>query len=281
MFYAAILGNADMVECLVTEWQADVEEIGELKKHDMMTPLCGAALLNKLEVVKLLIDLGADVNAASNTGCTPMLYACIKMNVDVVKCLIKHGANTRKSSNSGETCLIVAARPSCKELCQIFIDNGVDMNAQLTSGGNTALHCAISGDNNPDTPNIVQLLIDNGADPCITNTRGDDVFRTAIFQRKESLLMKLLFASKSPERRWIDSYRLLGSSYLIKGYIQSALSSWKNAIKIQRYFCVDVPVLQPNPVYLSVQEVSTVEELETISQNRDLVCMYALVIRDV
>ena len=58
------------------------------------------------------------------------------------------------------------------------------------------------------------------------------------------------------------------------------MSSWKNAINIQRYYCVDVPVLQPNPVYLSVQEVNTVEELETLSQSRDLVLMYALAIRE-
>ena len=192
---AAVRGYVDMVECLVKEWQADVNGIGELK--NMSTPLCGAALSNKLEVVKLLIDLGADVNAASNTGCTPMFYACFKMNVDIVKCLIKQGANTRRSNNSGETCLIVAAQSSCKELCQIFIDNGVDMNAQLTSNGNTALHCAISGYNNPDTPDIVQLLIDHGADPRITNTRGDDVFRAASLQHIESLLKKLFIRERT------------------------------------------------------------------------------------
>ena len=279
LFHAAIRGNVDMVECLVKEWQVDVEEFGEPRKH-MLTPLCGAALSNNLEVVKLLIDLGADVNAASNSGGTPVLYACTKMNVDIVKCLIKHGANIQKSNKCGETCLIVAAQRKCEELCKIFIDNGAEMNAQLTSNGNTALHCAISGDNNPDTPNIVQLLIDHGADPCITNTRGDDVFRAASLQHNESILRKLLFASKPPLRRWIESYRLLGSSYLMNGENQNALSSWKMAVNIQSCFCVDVPASQPNPVYLSVQEVNTVEELETLSQNFDLFCMHALVIRE-
>ena len=40
--------------------------------------------------------------------------------------------------------------------------------------------------------------------------------------------------------------------------------------------CVDVLALQPNPVYRYVQEVNTVEELETLSQNPDFIHMRAL-----
>ena len=105
-----------MVKFLVEECHADKEERGRYhctafgitETVHMVTPLWCAAVSNKLEVVKLLISLGADINATSDTGNTPVLYACKLMNVDVVKYLILHGADVRKPDNDGETCLMIA-----------------------------------------------------------------------------------------------------------------------------------------------------------------------------
>ena len=42
----------------------------------------------------------------------------------------------------------------------------------------------------------------------------------------------------------------------------------------------DFEALQPNPVYLFAREVNTVEELETLSQNHDLMSMHALMLSE-
>ena len=84
LFVAAMLGNVDMVKFLTKECHANKEELGRYKftyagikeTKNLVTPLCCAAVSNKLEVVKLLIDLGADVNAVSDIDSTPVLYAC-------------------------------------------------------------------------------------------------------------------------------------------------------------------------------------------------------------
>ena len=93
LFIAAMRGNVDIVKCLVTEWQADMEELGEFFDQKdgsslSVTPLWCAASMNRLEVVKLLIDLGADINAVSNTGYTPVSYACFREEVSIVKILL-------------------------------------------------------------------------------------------------------------------------------------------------------------------------------------------------
>ena len=147
LFVAAMRGYVDMVKCLVTEWQADVEELGRYKDRSdgschLVTPLWCAAISNEPDVVEVLIDHGADINASSDTGRTPVLGACAKMNIDVVKYLVMYGADIHKQDTNGETCLILAAKCSL-ELCQILIDNGADVNTQHSSSGNTALHCAI------------------------------------------------------------------------------------------------------------------------------------------
>ena len=81
LFVAAMRGNVEMVKFLVNECHADKEEcgryyckpIGSTETVHMVTPLWSAAVSNKLEVVKLLMSLGADLNAASDTGNTPVL----------------------------------------------------------------------------------------------------------------------------------------------------------------------------------------------------------------
>ena len=111
LFVAAMRGNVDMVEFLAKECHADKEEFGRymfiypgiMETKNLVTPLCCAAFSNKLEVVKLLIDLGADINALSDSESTPVLYACEKMNVDVVKYLIMHGADVKKPTDFGRT----------------------------------------------------------------------------------------------------------------------------------------------------------------------------------
>ena len=286
LFVAAMHGNVDMVECLVKEWRADMEELGpcmDLVDNfcHLVTPLWLAAVSNNLEVVKCLIDLGADINASSDTGYSPVYYAYIMRNFDVVKCLVMHGADVRKPNKYGVTCLMVAATRSSREFCHIFIENGADINAKCKFSGITALHRAITGNIKSDKKDIVQLLVDHGADPYLTNIQGNDAFRLASLEAYEPILTQLFVKFEPDMKRRIESYRLLGTSYVINNEIEKALSCWRDVIEIRRInSCVDVPVLQPNPVYLHVQEVNPVEELETLSQNPDFVRMHALAIRE-
>ena len=102
LFVAAMRGNVDMVEFLVEDYHADTEELGYYIVNEswhLVTPLLCAAALKKLEVVKLLIKLEADINAVSETGDMPMLYACA-MNKDVFECYVKHGADFRNQTTT-------------------------------------------------------------------------------------------------------------------------------------------------------------------------------------
>ena len=54
-----------------------------------MTPLWCAAANGRLEVVELLQEHGADINAVSNTGITSISYACYRRRKETVEFLIK------------------------------------------------------------------------------------------------------------------------------------------------------------------------------------------------
>ena len=262
LFVAAMRGNVEMVEFLVNECHADEEErgryhctaIGIRETVHMVTPLWCAAVSNKLEVVKLLFSLGADINAASDTGNTPVLYACKLMNIDVVKYLILHGADVKKPDNDGETCLMIA------------------------------IHHAILSGNDEVIEDILQLLIDNDSDPYMQNKDGDDAFQRASLFGQESILLKLLLKFELPLKRWIDSYDLLGACfvYLSPSNDEKVFNFWKRALELRRLIPHDddVRTLQPNPVYLFAKEVNTIEELERLFQNPDSVNMHALMLRE-
>ena len=56
-----------------------------------------------LDIVKMLIDAGADLNATDKTGKTALFYAYASSNDDVIKLLIEKGADGSIKDTEGKT----------------------------------------------------------------------------------------------------------------------------------------------------------------------------------
>nr|WCB87117.1 CPPV306 ankyrin repeat protein [Cooks petrelpox virus] len=69
------------------------------------SPLHQAIMCNNKEVILLLISLGFDVNAKDNDGNTPIHLAVQEKLVDIVKILLDKGADTSIINNLSVTCL--------------------------------------------------------------------------------------------------------------------------------------------------------------------------------
>ena len=77
----------------------------------MASPLLVASRGGHFEVVRLLIESGADLDKATkSTGFTSLLVASQKGHAEVVRLLIEAGADKEKSSNGGITPLIMASQ---------------------------------------------------------------------------------------------------------------------------------------------------------------------------
>ncbi len=68
------------------------------------TPLCTAIFKGDLATVKKFIEYGADVNEESN-GMTPLMFAARYNKVDIIKYLLERGADKEAKDEKGYTAL--------------------------------------------------------------------------------------------------------------------------------------------------------------------------------
>ena len=82
------MDNIELVKLLL-EHGADVNIKDDV---DRKTPLYNACYKNKLNIAKLLLKHGADVNIKDGYGLTPLYNACYYNNIELIKLLLEHGA---------------------------------------------------------------------------------------------------------------------------------------------------------------------------------------------
>ncbi len=95
-----------------------------------MTLLARAASSGKLDVVKFLIEKkGADFIAVALTGITPLSLAAYYSKWDVVKYLIEQGAEVNAADKYGRTVLHRAASYGQLDVVKFLIEQGANINS--------------------------------------------------------------------------------------------------------------------------------------------------------
>ena len=157
-------GNLPMIKLLL-EAGADVNQ-----------PLIRQCEIGNLPVVKLLLEAGADANrpCASCYGRRPIHFAA---TVDIARLLIERGAEVDAADNFRVTPLVAQVNrrpaPGTSEFAQylgiveLLIEHGADVNAR-DEDGRCALEIATAYD-------MIKLLIDHGADATAVNLFGQSL----------------------------------------------------------------------------------------------------------
>src|SRR6218665_73999 len=78
------------------------------------TPLCSSIIKDDLETVKKFIEYGSDVNEKSN-GLTPLMFAARYNKVEIIKYLMEKGADKKVKDDKGNTALKYAEFSKCQE----------------------------------------------------------------------------------------------------------------------------------------------------------------------
>ncbi|MBA7575857.1 hypothetical protein ES708_17693 [subsurface metagenome] len=128
------------------------------------------------EMIDLLVDNGADINALGHTGYTPLEFAVFANNYNIVNKLIKLGANLESNNFSA---IHAAAMFSDSRMVELLLNLGADPNS-LDENKNTPLHrsfiCCSDGLGGgiitSERTKTFEILYNRGADIYIKNSEG-------------------------------------------------------------------------------------------------------------
>lgn len=128
-----------------------------------VTPMQAAALGGWTDIVKVLLDAGADPEDTTDGSSQPLIHAAKRGHTDVVELLLQRGAkpNTQERK-SGATALIAAAGGGFVDVVSLLLDANAEVDTAMTSGERgTALIIAIEMGRGP----VVDRLLEARADP--------------------------------------------------------------------------------------------------------------------
>jgi ankyrin repeat protein len=154
------------------------------------TTLMIAAGVGSVEEVKLLIDAGVDVNGSeARRDQNALMWAAAEGHPDVVNALIQRGATVNAATQSGFTPLAFAIMKNDAASVQCLLRAGADPNYALPDKDGTKM-LTMAGSYKSAAAAIA--LLDGGADPNITDHKGMTPLHVAAEAGAVDLVRKLL-----------------------------------------------------------------------------------------
>ena len=157
IFLAAVFGDMAAVK----RWLAEDSELANFADTHQRRPLSAAAWREDVEMVRLLLEHGADPNL-SERDCPrghALWIASYRDNVEMGRLLLENGADPNGTVESGGRVLVHARAND--ELYQLLVDHG----AEIREAPRERLHNAISDDDLEAVERILQEHPELATDP--------------------------------------------------------------------------------------------------------------------
>ncbi len=147
------------VVALLLDEGAEIDAVDEEGRTALMRASGGHS---DLDTIKLLLDRGADLHTRDHSGCSALLHAARHWwDPEAVELLLDRGAEIEDRDSDGRTPLMIAAQHSKNpgEVASL-LDRGADLEARDSIGVTPLMLAAREA----KTPEVVALLLDRGAE---------------------------------------------------------------------------------------------------------------------
>ncbi|OWF48042.1 ankyrin repeat and SOCS box protein 8-like [Mizuhopecten yessoensis] len=209
---------------VIKQNKADIRSVlnGANDKHE--TALCSAVIKKNLDICKLLINNGCDVDQQAKIPpfyprLSPISQAVIQNSFNIVKLLLSHDCQKDKVDDYGKSAISYAVSNNHVAMVVFLLESGCSINSFIPESGYSLLHDACSKENLETVkillkwradPNALEMkdrtspgfftnkieihqqLIDYGCDINATSRSGDTVLHMAIIHGNVQLVEFLL-----------------------------------------------------------------------------------------
>ena len=175
--------NGSESEALTTAIRSGNQDIVEILLHSgapvnpsqtaLWPPLSDAAFTKHFDIMKLLLQSGAKVDAPDHRGDT-LLVSTGFFDPTVATILLEAGANPDATDREGQTPLMKASARGFKQTAKILIDHHASLNQKDVRGRTALMHAAASR-----ISDAIPVLLENGADPTVRDNQGNSALDLA------------------------------------------------------------------------------------------------------
>lgn len=191
-------------------------ENADLKCPDGYPVLQWAAELGFEEILKLLLEKGADINALADDGMTTLHAAANGGQIRIGQILIdEYKQEINSLDNHHWPPLNYAIQGDFIDMARLLVERGADPNLHYGEEGFTSLHFAVTA----ASPEMLKTLLENGGDVNISTADGLSLMHCAINTAYPEIFKILIEAGLSINK--MDNYRWTALHYAInEGYLE-------------------------------------------------------------
>ncbi|XP_071507959.1 histone-lysine N-methyltransferase EHMT2-like [Diadema antillarum] len=189
LFMSSTQGEVDKVLQMLSE---GFDPNYRFPAHNLETPLHGAAAKGHLDIICLLLQSGANIEAVDANLATPLHAAAENSHLACVQYLVKCGANINHKDDEGSTPLHIATKSGNMDMLGYLLTLGkIDLNLQDNGGWTPVIWGA-------DYKNAVSVrfLLEHGADALVRDKEQNIGLHWAAYSGCQDVMEVFLNHSK-------------------------------------------------------------------------------------
>ena len=288
LMIACLHGYDEIIHMLLHRFKLNLEiandicldEINSTKQMYLeVSVLWAVAAIGNFPLVRLFVEHGANINYRTKTKSTPLRCLCRYGNLEMIRYFVEQGADVHARNDKNETNLMVSVSYNQLNVVTYLVDElYCDVNT-TDDDGRSPLYDAVYCQSHE----IFEFLLQHGA----RNFRANVDQMSPLMWAAEKRLIHFL-DTISPHcliLEQIEGRELLGSAFVYAPNgthdFEQALQCFSQAIQLRLiHSLLKVQRTNDMEIFNDRQECQTLEDLEIIRTNPDLIYTEALLIRE-